>query len=85
MNDGLGKAGPPVETERWPKHSVSYSPYCGVLGEGPHYVGQRSFCEKEKVRGLLVQHRNDVDKGRAVGPSLLIIYGKEFEFNGRLG
>ena len=35
--------GPPVETERWPKYGVSYSPYCGVLGEGLHYVGAKEF------------------------------------------
>ncbi len=34
---------PPVERERWPEYGVSYSPYFGVLDEGPHYVGATEF------------------------------------------
>ena len=33
------------------------------LAKGPAMWGQRDFCEKEKVRGLLVKHRNDVEEG----------------------
>ena len=53
------------------------------LEKGPTMWGQRVFCEEEKIRGVVVQHRNDVDQGRDVGPRLLNVYGKEFEFYGR--
>ena len=46
-------------------------------------AGQRSFCEKEKVRGVFVKHRNDVNQGGVVSPHLLNMYGKEFEFDAR--
>ena len=32
------------------------------IKKGPVVWGQRSFCEEQKVRGVLVQHRNDVDQ-----------------------
>jgi len=51
------------------------------LTNSPAMCGQRSFCEKEKVRGVLVKHRNDFDQGGVVSPRLLDVYGKEFEFN----
>ena len=35
--------GRPVGTVRWPEYGVSYSPYYGVPGEGPHYVGAAGF------------------------------------------
>ena len=47
------------------------------LAKGPIMWGQRGFCEKEKIRGVLVHHRNDVDQGRGVGPRLLHVYGKK--------
>jgi len=39
----------------------------------------RGLCEEEKVRGVLVQHREDVDQGGVVGPCLLSVDGEEFE------
>ena len=39
------------------------------MAKDPAMWGQRGFCEKEKVRIVLVQHRNDVDQGGAVGPA----------------
>ncbi len=39
--------------------------------------------EEEEIRGMLVQHRNDVDQGGAVGPCFLSVDGEEFELRGR--
>ena len=47
---------------------------------------QWDLCEEEKIRGVLVQHRADVDQGGVVGPCLLSVDGEEFEaFNRRGG
>ena len=40
---------------------------------------------KYHILQQVVQHRNDVDQGGAVGPRLLNVYGKEFKFYGRRG
>ncbi len=50
------------------------------LEKGPTMWRQRGFCEEEKIRGVVVQHRNDVDQGGAVCPRLLNVYSKEFVF-----
>jgi hypothetical protein len=55
------------------------------LTKSPAMCGQWSFCEKEKVSGVLVKHRNDVDQEGAASPRILDVNGKEFEFNPRCG
>ncbi len=50
------------------------------LEKGPTMWWLWGFCEEEKIRGVVVQHRNDVDQGGAVGPRLLDVNGKEFKF-----
>ena len=47
--------------------------------------GQPGFREEEKIRGVVIQHRNDVDHGGAVGLRFLTVYGEDFEFYGRRG
>jgi hypothetical protein len=85
----LGKAGfrKALRLERGVDRSMMY-PIASIaecMEKGPTMWGQRGFCEEEKVREMLIQHRNDVDQGRVVDPRLLNIYGQEFEFDGRLG
>ena len=86
VNDVLGEAGfwKAVRLERSVGRMVAYSisPIADCLAKGPTMWRQRGFCEEEKIRGLLVQHRNDVDQGKVVGARLLNDYGKEFEFYG---
>jgi hypothetical protein len=43
--------GRPVGTERWQDDGVSYSPDCGVPGEGPHYVGVTGFLRGGENQG----------------------------------
>ena len=76
-----------VGLERGVGWSMVYpiAPIAECMKKGPVVWGQRSFCEKKKVRGVLAQHRNDVDQGGAVGPYLLDIYGKKFELYARCG
>ncbi len=45
----------------------------------------RGLCEEEKVRGVLVQHRDDVDQIGVASPYLLSVDGEKFEPNGRRG
>ncbi len=45
----------------------------------------RGLCEEEEVRGVLVQHRDNVDQGGVVGPCLLRVDGEEFWPSGRRG
>jgi len=40
---------------------------------------QWGLCEKEKVQGVLVHHRDDVDQGGDVGPCFFSIDGEELE------
>jgi hypothetical protein len=61
------------------------APIAECLAKGPTMREQRGFCEEEKIWGVGVQHRNDVDQGRAGGPRLLNVYGKKFEFYIRRG
>ena len=37
------------------------APIVECVAKGLTMLGHRGFCEKEKARGVLVQHRNDVD------------------------
>ncbi len=89
VDDVFGEAGfrKAFRLERSVGRSMVYpvSSIAECLTKGSAMWGQRIFFEKEKVRGVLVQHRNYVDQGWAVGPRLLDIYGKEFEFDGRCG
>jgi hypothetical protein len=88
VNDVLGGAGfrKALRLKGSVGRSMVYpiAPISACLTKGPTMWGKQIFCEKEKVRGVLVQHRNDIDQGRAADPRLLYIYGKEFEFYGRL-
>jgi hypothetical protein len=61
------------------------APFAECMAKGPTMWGQRGFCEEEKIRGVVVQHRNDVDQGMTVGLHLLNDYDKEFEFYRRRG
>ncbi len=61
------------------------APIAECLAQGPTMWGQRGFSEQEKIRGVVVHHRNDVDQGRVVGPRLLNVYDKEFALCGRHG
>ncbi len=87
--DVLGKAGfwKALRLKQSVDRGMVYpiAPIAECLAKGPTMWGQRGFCEKEKVRGVLVHHRNDVDQGRVVGPRLLDVYCKESEFDGHLG
>jgi hypothetical protein len=89
VNNVIGEASfwKAVRLERSVGRMMMYpiAPIAEGPASGPTTWGQRSFCEEEKIRGVVVQHRNDIDQGRAVGPRLLNVYGKEFEFCGRRG
>ena len=61
------------------------APIAKRLEKSPTMWGQRGFFEKEKIRRVVVHHRNDVGKGGAVGPRILNIYGKDFKFYSRRG
>ena len=43
------------------------------------------LCEEQKIRGVLIHHRDDVDQGGAVGPFLLSVDGKELQPYDRRG
>ena len=53
--------------------------------QSPTMWVQGSLSEKDKVRGLLVQHRNDVGQGGDVGPCFFSVDGEKREPNGRRG
>jgi len=55
------------------------------VDKGPTMGMQWGLCEEEEIRGVLVQHRDDVDQGGTVGPCLLSVYGEEFEVFDRRG
>jgi hypothetical protein len=61
------------------------APIAERLEKGPTMWGQWGFCEEEKILGVVVQYRNDVDQGGAVGPRLFNVYNKEFKFYGQRG
>ncbi len=84
MEAGFRKA---VRLERGVSRMTVYpiAPIAERLEKGPTMWGQRGFCGEKEIRVVVVQHRNDVDKGGAVGPRLLNVYGKEFKFYGRRG
>jgi hypothetical protein len=87
VDDVFGEAGfrKAVRLERGVGRSMVYAiaPIAECMKKGPVVWGQRSFCEKQKIRGVLVHHRNDVDQGGVVGPCLLDIYCKKFKFYAR--
>ena len=76
-----------VRLERGVGRMIVYpvAPIAERLEKGPTMWGQRCFCEEEKIRGVVVHHRNDVSQGEAVGPRLLKVYGKECKLYGRRG
>ena len=55
------------------------------LKKGPAMGGQWRLREEEKIRGALVQHRDDVDQRGAVGPRFFSVYGEDIEGYGRRG
>ena len=61
------------------------APIAERVEKGPIMWVQWGLCEKEKLRGVLVQHRDDVDQGGVVGACLLSVYGEEFEVFDRRG
>jgi hypothetical protein len=89
VDDVIGEAGfwKAVWLERSVGRMMVYptAPIAECLAKGPNTWGQRRFYEEEKIRGVVVQHRIDVDQGRAVGPRLMNVYGEEFELHGRRG
>jgi hypothetical protein len=79
----IGEAGfrKAVRLERGVGRVVVYPavPFAERVEKGPTVWVQWSLCEQEKIRGVLVQHRDDVDQGGAVGPCLLRVDDEEFE------
>ena len=67
VDDVIGEASfrKAVRLERGVGRSMVYpiAPITECMKKGPVVWGQQSFCEKKKVRGVLVQHRKDVDQG----------------------
>ena len=61
------------------------APIAERVEKGPTMWVQWGLCEEEKIRGVLVQRRDDVDQGGAVGPCLLSVDGEEFEAFDRRG
>ncbi len=76
-----------VRLERGVGRVVVYpiAPTAEHLEKGPTMRGHWGLCEEKEVRGVLVQHRNDVNQRGAVGRCLLSVDGKEFEFYNRRG
>ena len=85
----IGEAGfrKAVRLERGVGRMVVYhvAPIAERVEKGPTMWVEWGLCEEEEIRGVLVQHRDDVDHGGAVGPCLLSVYGEEFVDYGRRG
>ena len=76
-----------VRVERGIGRVVMYRvpPISELVEQSPTMRVHGSFCEKEKVRGMLVQQRNDVCQGGVVSPHFLYVDGDKCEPEGRKG
>ena len=89
VGDMIGKEGfrKAVRLERGVGRMVVYplAPTAERVEKGLTMWMHWCLCKEKKIRGVLVQHCDDVNKGRAVGPCLLNVDGEELESFARIG
>ncbi len=87
MGKMIGEAGlrETIWVGRGIERMVAYliSPIAEIVEQGLVVWVKRGLCKEEKVWGVSVQHRDDVDKGGAVSPRLLCVDSEEREWGVR--